>query len=222
MRKEWVVFGIILLFIGLIITSATASIQQERINARVELDHKTDSTDLFNNVSDWWIAGNFSRGRRLYLNIQPGRNPEWTTEPPTLHNLIYPLYVPVTITDPHGGETKLRVIFGSYPSDLEQHVSFWAVNVTSNDGGLIFEKSNEWQIDGITYYQELRAVVNYDGIFNATVHRALGMWGPPSILSLESLIIEIEYPYWFVIPIGATFMIVGVFLSIWATKFSKH
>ncbi|MDH5448227.1 MAG: hypothetical protein OEX01_04400 [Candidatus Bathyarchaeota archaeon] len=217
MRNEWLVFGIILLFVGLIVTSAAVSSQQEKVVSRDDVDKKLD---LLTNATFWWIAGNFSKGRRLYLSMQPG--PGWTAEPPSVYEM-YLLKVPVTITDPHGEETRLFAIFGTDPKSTQSDVvRFWGVNLTSNDGGLIFEKSNEFQMVGITYYQEISAIVTIDGVYNATVNRNIGVWSPPSILLLQSLLIENEYPYWFVIPIGIALMIAGVSLSIWVTKHPKH
>lgn len=215
MRKGLLVLGIALLFIGIIATSGAANIHEEKIISREEVDRKTAT--MLENMTSWSVSGSFSKGEKLGVVIQPGRN--WMGEPaPGYHYLI----LPVTIRDPWGDETKLKVKFTTDPFGIHPF-GFDSVELVSDGGGLTFEKSDETEtIIGTTYYQGISGIVNYDGVYNVTVHRAIGVFGPPEILKLERLLTEKVYPYWFVSPMGVGFMVAGVFLSILARKSPRH
>lgn len=215
MRKELLVLGIALLFIGVVATSIAAGIQEENVISREVLDWK--NALMLDNMTSWSVYGNFSEGRKLRVVIQPGR--DWTGEPAPGYNY---LNLPVTIRDPKDKETRLRFEFTSDPMG-EGHLQPSSVEVVSNGGGLTFEKSDELEtINGTVYYEELVGIANYNGVYNVTVGRTVGVWGPPEILELQSLEVEKVYPYWFVVVTGVAFMIVGVFLWIWVWKNPKN
>lgn len=209
MRKELLVLGIALLFVGVVATSVAANIQEEKV---VSIDWEKKP------IRVWSVSGNFSKGRKLRVYIAPGK--DWRGEPQGGMDIVN---FSVTICDPQGGKTELRAIFSSDPFASEPKLQPHAVQLVSNDGGLIFQKANELETIGETvYYGEISGIVNYDGPYNVTVYRTFGIFGPPEVLGLESLWVEKEYPYWFVIVMGVGFMVAGVFLFMWAWKSPKH
>jgi len=215
MRKELLVLGLALLFSGIIATSMAVNIQGEKIISREPATSK-HAIDLEN--QPWSVSLNFSKGRKLYAYIVPGKY--WCGEPTPGMNI---LNLSVTIIDPKGSETRLRVIFSSDPLAPEPKLQLHAVQVVSNEGGLVFEKSNVLETtDGTTYYREISAIVCYDGSYNMTVTPTFGTLGPPAALGLQSLLIEKVYPYWYVILMGVGFMVAGVFLLIWVWKNPKY
>jgi len=219
MRKELLVLGIALLFIGIIATSVAANIQEEKIFSTEEVDKKTAT--MLRDMASWSVSGNFTKGRKLYSYIQPGVN--WRASDPGPD--INFLKVKVTIHDPNGGETELKAIFSSDPLAPEPVLQPHAVQLVSNNGGLTFEKSNELEkIDEVLYYKEISGIVNSDGPYNVTVYPTFGAsrTDPPSILGLQSQLTGKEYSYWFVIPVGAGFVVAGVFLSVRARKSPQH
>ncbi len=185
--------------------------------SREQVDRKTAT--ILENMTSWSVSGNFTKGRKLYSYIQPGRDWRASDPEPGIHYLR----VKVTIRDPNGGETELKAIFSSDPIAPEAILQPHAVQVVSNNGGLTFEKSNELEtIDEVIYYKEINGIVSHDGLYNVTVYPTFGTFGPPTILGLQSLLTEKVYPYWLVIPIGVGFVVAGVFLSIWARKSPRH
>jgi hypothetical protein len=210
LRRELLVLGIMLLFIGVIATSEAIGIQEE----------KTISKDWGKtNPNAWSISGNFIKGRSLYSYIQPGK--DWSAE---YQGGINILNLSVTIQDPEGGKTKLRAVFSSDPLASDPRLQPHAVQVVSNDGGLTFEKSNELEkTDGTINYEQIRGTVTYSGVYNVTVYR----WGaftpsPPALIGLQSFLTEKFYPYWFVIVAGVASVISGVFLLVWVWKNPKN
>ena len=214
LRRELLALGTVLLFIGVVATSIAVGIQQENVISSERLGHEI-AYDLKDMIS-WSVYGNFSEGRRLRVVIQPGR--DWMAEPAAGYNY---LNLPVTIRDPNGKDTKFIVEFTQDPY-AEHNLEPSSVEVVSNGGGLTFEKSNELEtINGTVYYEELAGITNYRGVYNVTVGRTFGVFGPPEILDLYSLEVEMVYPYWFVIVAGVASMVAGVFLLIWVWKNPK-
>ena len=215
LRRELLVLGTVLLFIGVVATSIAVGIQEENVLCSDRLDHKI-AYDL-KNMTSWSVYGNFSEGRRLRVVIQPGR--DWIAEPAAGYNY---LNLPVNISDPNGKDTEFIVEFTQDPY-AEHNLQPSSVEVISNGGGLTFEKSNELEtINGTVYYEELAGITNYRGVYNVTVGRTFGVFGPPEILDLYSLEVETVYPYWFVIVAGVASMVAGVFLLVWVWKNPKN
>lgn len=215
MRRDLLVLGVILLFVGIVAISTTASIEEEKIVSRQTVGRKTASELI--DMTDWSVSGNYTKGRRLRLVIQPGN--DWMAEPaPGYHYVI----LPVTICDPEGDEMQLRVEFRKDAMGVH-NLELFSVEIVSSCGGLSFEKSNELEtINGTIYYWEISGVTNYDGIYSATVGKSWGTFGPPEILRLESLVVERSNPYWYVIPVGVGFIGSGLFLLVWVWESSKH
>ncbi len=210
MRRELLVLGTVLLFIGVVATSIAIGIQEENVISE-------DWAET--NFNAWSVSGNFTKGRKLYSYIQPGDF--WSAEPQGGINI---LNLSVTIRDPEGGKTELRAIFSSDASAPDPKLHPHAVQVVSNDGGLTFEKSNELEkIDGTICYKEIRGIVNCDGVYNVTFHGA-GPYTPlpPAVIGLQSFLTEKFYPYWFVIVAGVASMVAGVFLLVWVWKNPKN
>ena len=210
LRRELLVLGVVLLFIGVIATSKAIGIQEEKT-----ISKDWDKT----NPNAWSISGNFTKGRNLRSYIQPGKF--WSAE---YQGGINILNLTVTIRDPEGGETELRAVFSSDPLAPDPRLQPHAVQVVSNDGGLTFEKSNELEkTDGTTYYEEIRGTVTYSGVYNVTVYGSGPFTpSPPALIGLQSFLTEKFYPYWFVIVAGVASMVSGVFLLVWVWKNPKN
>lgn len=215
MRKVLFAVAMLLLFSGVIIVSATANIRQEKIIETTKVARKVASV-LDEAASSWSISGDFTKGRKLHVVIQPGRN--WVGESAPGYSYII---LNVSIRDPQGGETLVRVTFtadamGTYSLQIDR------VEVVSDGGGLTFEESDKFDtVNGTDYYDELWGIVNYSGSYNATVYRAAGVFSPPSILGLDSLLIEVEHPYLYVTVLGAGLIVISACLVIWGQK-SSH
>lgn len=210
MRRELLVLGTVLLFIGVVATSRAIGIQEEKT-----ISKDWDKT----NSNEWSISGNFTKGRTLYSYIQPGKY--WSAE---YQGGINILNLSVTIRDPEGGKTEIRAVFSSDPLAPDPKLQPYAVQVVSNDGGLTFEKSNELEkTDGTIYYKEIRGTVNCGGVYNVTAHRSGPFTpSPPALIGLQSSLTEKFYPYWFVIVAGVASMVAGVFLLVWVWKNPKN
>lgn len=209
LRRELLVLGVALLFVGVVATSVAVGIQEEKV---------ISNDWVKTNPNAWSISGNFTKGRNLYSYIQPAN--DWLAE---YQGGINILNLSVIIRDPEGGKTELRAVFSSDPMSPDPKLQPHVVQVFSNDGGLTFEKSNELETtDEAKYYEEIRGIVNCDGVYNVTANRAGPFTpSPPALIGLQSSLTEKFYPYWFVIVMGVAFMVTGAFLLIWVWKNPK-
>lgn len=209
LKKSWLFSGIILLLTGLIVTTVATTVQQEKTIFIRSVDGGLGKLE---------VSGNFSQGNRLRLEISPGE--EWymfldVTDEYNFDNIA----AYVTIVDPYGRKSELEAVFVSPPNPSAKGVTFFLAKLMSNEGGLTFEKSNEKVvINTTTYYNSLSAIVNYNGFYNVSV------WGMPTMphaLNLYEETLGKEYPYLFLIPVGATLIAVGVVLSAWTIRRRK-
>jgi hypothetical protein len=160
------------------------------------------------------VSGNFTRGRRLSLEISPAD--DWsmildeTDEYRFKHFAAY-----ITIINPYGEETKLEAIFVSPPNPQAQGLILFLVKPLFNDAELIFEKSNEkTEVNGTIYYNSISAIVKYDGFYNVSIFPV------PHALRLYEHTLGKEYPFLSLVPVGVTVMAVGAIQSGWTLK--KH
>jgi hypothetical protein len=160
------------------------------------------------------VSGNFTRGKRLSLEISPAD--DWsmildeTDEYQFKHVAAY-----ITIINPYGGETQLEAIFVSPPNPQAQGLILFLVKPLSNNAELIFEKSNEkTEVNGTIYYNSISAIVKYDGLYNVSIFPV------PHALRLYEYTLGKEYPFLPLVPVGVTVMAVGAIQSGWTLK--KH
>jgi len=194
MRKTFVAFGIILLFVGVIVASASTTLLAE------EKSHFSTRAS----VKDSWEVGPapYKRNERLMVDFLPP-NPEYDYLIPT-----YPLKIVVEITSSHGNKTVFEVIFKEIGGKLAPP----EVNVTLSEDGLTVSD----------YQYEIGGIIRHTGNYTANItSRHLGTWRPKT-LALKVEIVEKEYPYFFVLPIGIALIVVGGSLSVWGAKSSTR
>ena len=217
MRKDLLASSLILLFIGIVTISVAASIRAEVIVSRDEVKEVTGS-QLDKTASSWSISGKFSKGRKLRVVIQPGEL--WRGEPAP--GYAY-LKLPVSIYDPQGGQTNVTVVF-TMPVDPYSNIylQFDHVELEHKSSGLTFEETDKIDtVNGTEYYNDLAAIVEFDGTYKVTIFRAPGVGDPPSIFKLESLVVEWRYPYLFAIVAGGCLIFAALLLLIWTWKIKQ-
>lgn len=194
-RKSLIGLGIILLFVGVVISS--------EYNSAVEEPPEDKLVKEVNNlpVGKWEISAQFNKSEKLTVFFST----------PDLENVPAFTRFYASIVDPMGGRTNFTIDFSKKPSGLD--VNF---NVTSNDGGLIVDKPIEG-IVGVTSYNGLYTVHIYT-LFTSLYYPPDGTL--PS-LDLYKVVKKTDYPYRNILPIGIGLILVGVSLSVWAAKYSS-
>jgi hypothetical protein len=218
MRKDFLAVALILLFVGMILVSATANIQEERTLENTEVARKVGN-DLNATASSWSIAGDFTKGRKLRVVIQPGDN--WIPEPAAGYDY---LNFNVSIRDPQNGVTWLKVTYTKAAIDVDVHtLSIESAELLVDGGGLTFEESDRLEsATGTNIYDQIWGIVRFSGRYSVTVYASIGVYGPPSILELFSLLNEVQRPYLLVTVLGAGLIVAGACLLIFGQKGVQH
>jgi len=188
-RKELLAFGAILVFVGVLVSSAsTSSIE------------KLDYPIVAEAEGQWEVSADFNESEKLLVDFLP----------PKFGEYIFPngdkAVVDVEIFDPDNNKTEFRITF--YP---RRYPDF---ELLSNDGGLTVNEP----IEGVG------GVTRLNGLYTARIDEFASIYydgGPPGHLSLHKEVVEREYPYRSVLPIGVALIVAGASLSVWA-KSSKR
>ena len=194
MRKAFLAFGIILVFAGVIVVSASNTPEEKmpQISTIASAEHR------------WEVGpGRFKENEKLIVDFTPP-NPEYDLIPD------YPVRIVVEVTGPEGGKTVFAVEF---KEGFGGKLAPPKYTVVSNNDCLTVSDS----------LQDVCGIVHYTGDYFANVTtRRLGTWGPPKALFLKLEVVEMEYPFLFVQPIGIALIVVGGFLSVWGAISSKR
>ena len=161
---------------------------------------KLDYPEVKGAKEGWEVSGHFNAGEKLLVLFPP---PAWG-------EYIIPngdkATVDVEIFDPDNNKTEFRITF--YP---RRYPDF---ELLSNDGGLTVNEP----IEGVG------GVTRLNGLYTARIDEFASIYydgGPPGHLSLHKEVVEREYPYRSVLPIGVALIVAGASLSVWA-KSSKR
>jgi len=221
LRKDFLVSALVLLFIGIVIVSVTVNIKRRITISETEVEKKT-STHLDKTARSWSISGNYSKGEKLYVVIQPGDN--WYGEPQEAGPYAI-LKLPVSINDPLGRETKVYAVFMQQIYPTTGPLQLDHVELNSSSEGLTFEEVDKAEtVNGTGWYNRLWAIVEFDGNYTVTVSTTWGVVGPPRLIELKSLVVGWEYPYWFVTVAGGCLVFIALLLlwiGIWKSRQPK-
>jgi hypothetical protein len=198
MRKAFVVLGIILLFAGVIVTSASA----------IPTEKSERSTVATAPLNEWEISGRLDEGNKLSVEFNPPDLDELLVPEPTLK-----LLVEVTAVS-HGGKTVFEMEFkGGFGGNTVLN----NVTVVSKEDGLAVSNPPT-EVGGIVPYTD-------DYLANITTRKTARYITPseeefwaPSGLKIVKEVVHKEYPYLFVLPIGIMLMVVGGSLSFWGVR----
>jgi len=201
MRKAFVALGIILLFAGVIVTSASA----------IPTEKSERSTVATAPRNEWEISGRLDEGNKLSVEFNP----------PNLDELLVPepaLKLRVEVTNSHGGKTVFEMEF---KRGFGGNTVLNNVTVVSKEDGLAVSNPPT-EVGGIVPYTD-------DYLANITTRKTARYITPreeefwaPSNLRLVKEVVHKEYPYLFVLPIGIMLMVVGGSSSFWGVRSSKR
>jgi hypothetical protein len=193
-RKTELVVGILLMFVGVILSSSS-NLSSVEVTQRDELVSRS--------VNQWNVTGSFNEGEKLSLVL---------VEPQEGPMLLGGFNV--SIVDPIGNETvfyyDLLGTGGPSGPTLQYNVS-----VVKNEGGLEVPEDAHI-IGGITNYAG-----NYIACVDKIA--TLWYKGPPSVLTFYKTVEDkhVEFPHRNLLPWGLTLFFVGLGLQLWAVAFRK-
>ncbi|MCW4052800.1 MAG: hypothetical protein NWE78_06305 [Candidatus Bathyarchaeota archaeon] len=188
MKRNFLGFGIILLFVGVILFSYfnTPPVEIEEPKLLEKLENSFD------------VSAEFNKSQKLLVLFGA---PRWD---------LYPIPDPTTaivdvdVYDPYGNKTEFRVQFYK-----KQSPELW---LRSNDTGGLEVSSPLEGIVGITKYSgEYRAHIKEEAamFYNSA---------PPPTLSIFFMSIELEYPNRGFLYLGIAFVAIGFVVSVWSAR----
>jgi len=202
MRKALVALGIIMVFAGVIVTSASA----------IPTEKSERSTVATAPRNEWEISGRFNGGDKLSVEFNPPNLDELLVPEPTLKLLV-------EVADSDGGKTVFEVEFkrGFGGNTILNNVTV----VSKEDGLTVSDPPTE--VGGIVPYTD-------DYLANITTRKTARYITPreeeywaPSNLRLVKEVVHKEYPYLLpILPIGILLMVVGGSISFLGVRSSKR
>ena len=185
-------FGFILAFAGIITASISVQVRENKQSFLVQ-EHK----------DSWGTTGYFEKDDKLIFTFNPTPLEEELNPFPDGQTAT----VNVEIVNPYGNKTVFKIVF----SRVGENLAPPEFSVVSNEGSLIVSEPLE----------EVGGFVRYAGDYLANITSRYN-WGPPRTVQLYGEIVEKEYPYLFILPVGITLISVGGSLSVWGAKRSKR
>jgi hypothetical protein len=215
MRSKFLGLGLVLIFSGVVITSF--------YNAQSESYVHQQSYTKPNAFQTW---GYFSKGEELVLGIVPSDT--WLTYIDFLESSVVPEFLDVTIrveiNNTDGQKTVVDLIFITYATTSGDYarLSPQAAYTNFTTGGL----SN---FEGATGEGgAIKGIVESSGTYTATLmgiptdpNILYDLNIPPTSVSLSRFLIQKNYPYRGIWPIGVAFIVSGGFSSFWAKRQNK-
>jgi len=234
LRRELLAFGIVLVFVGLLLIPVGVSSKSLYFASDTASERVTRH-------DSWSIEGYFEENRKLTLSI--GTNPDWgwvaadfigdfpkefSKLESVLGNKPF-IYLRINVTDPDGGNTSFCVLYLQGPSgDTPEPppLTVFGIAVSSNDGGLTFSglevpKQGEYlYLDPRIVGDKICGITTLKGVYKVSVRRdpTLSSLGNPRKLELWSEIIVEDHPYLFLVPLGIGISGFGLASSLWAVR----
>jgi len=200
MRKGFVVFGVILVLAGFIVALASAIPAEKTVRSVVATAPR----------NEWGVLGRFNEGDMLSVEFVPPDLDELVIMDSTLKLLV-------EITSSAGGKTGFEMEFRR---GFGGNTILYNLTLVLNEDGLTVSDSPT----------EVGGVVLYTGDYLANVTDPKvryimpgedEFWAPGS-LQLVKFVVDKEYPYLSVLPIGVVLAVVGGLLSLWGLRSSKR
>ena len=199
MKKILVICGAILLLSGMVSISSSQIIQEKK---RLEtIAYEMDS---------WEVSGNFEEGDMLVVDFTPAL---WKRHELPDDVRPYPYkFVRIEITSPKN-ETTVFDITLMWPDGAQLPVVY-SINLTGQDG-----------LDITDPIMEVRGVVMDSGQYTARIPE-YGLWppesDPPTWIAARKEIVEREYPFAFLLPVGIVLGILGGVTLLVGIIFPRH
>jgi hypothetical protein len=143
------------------------------------------------------VTGYFSEGEKISVRFN--------------HNLSFPMpeevFIGFSAIEPSGYETRFEFELTALPPDF---VTIGILNLTVTQiGSLVFDNSSK-----STFVATATQKGNYTCVYRSPWN------GSIRALFLEKLTSTLVYPNAFLLPTGATFLIIGILLLVWGAKSS--
>jgi len=200
MKKALVIFGIILVFAGVIVASTSV----------IHTEESERSTVATAPPNEWEVSGPFNKGDMLSVEFVP----------PNLNELVIAdsnLKLSVEVADSHGGKTVFEMEFSQ--TGFGGSTILKNLTIVSNEDGLT-ASNPPTEVGGIVPHTDDYSA-NITRVRVSYIAPGEGFWVPSNLKLVKEVVCK-EYPYLFALPIGIILMVVGGCLSFWGATSSKQ
>lgn len=225
MKKDLVVLGLILIFIGLIFIPLG-------INYKTKVNLGNERT-LGESTNSWEVSTDYdvTKGNRLILEITPG---EWWWlwfEP--WQGSDFPIQadwraVDIIVTDPNGGKTNITLYYVKVQTTGTTPIAQFFGATVDSDGGLEMEEeyvigeSNKTKY--YNYNGKFAAIAKYSGEYRVRITNGYEFGSEPIKLELKEQRLVETRPYLLMVPVGGVILGFGIIIMIfgWRKEKVKH
>lgn len=229
MKKWAAIMGLVLLLTGFVVIS---SWKKPQVQTNSRSNYVEDS---------WSISDNFTKGHNITVDFQ--QSYDWSLDPyddPPDDPPYHRKHLSVSVTDTIAKTTTvIRVTLvgprgvlppALYTSRLEV---FPPVNVTQHGATIVEDNPKVDPEHGINLGQ-----AKNDGLYTITLSfepRFTSVWDkdtsgklwihetfPPTMFRAHEVSTQTDYPYTFLLPVGASLGVVGIILAVWGARSSER
>lgn len=201
------VFGIILIFVGVIFLS---------LSNTYELVHRASEVASKQNADE--VSAIFSAGENISIGFSPGD--DWSPKGGLIEDGGVLLTLNVTLISPDNGKTIFMLYFNASQEPPPSPDLPWPIYLSRVDVLLVDEDS--FRVNQPLTPEWIGGVVKQDGTFTVKSDRHPLLNTPPRYLALRRVVVEKRYPFSNLLPIGFLLGIFGIVSSLWSLKFGKR
>jgi len=169
-------------------------------------------------LNQWSVSADLEQNDKMVVEIRYGADwPRGYFEPYEENPDIGLLFVLVNVEEPSGNTTQFDVV---YAQSSDVTVALWNISVVKQGGINTTALYDQYR----NTYTAVGGIVPQNGTYTVEVDKE-GMWpsrfDPPAYLGIFKGVIEIEYPYAFLLPTGIVVGIVGTATSIYGWRSTR-
>lgn len=207
LRKKFMVFGLILIFVGVV--SVSLSNTYELVHRAVEVASKPNADE---------VSAYLSVGENVSILLSPGD--DWSPTGGLVENGGVYLTLNVTLVSPDNGKTIFRLYFNTSKEPPLSPDLPWPIQLSKVEALYVDEDSIE--VNQPLTLDWIGGVIKQNGTFTAKSDRHPFLNTPPRYLAFLRAVTERRYPYSNLLPVGSLLGVTGVVLSLWSLKSGRE
>lgn len=202
----FMVFGILLIFVGIIIIS---------LSNTYEIVHKASEVASRQNADE--ISAYFSTGENISIVLTPGS--DWSPTGGLIEDGGFFIILNVTLFSPNNGKTIFRLYFNVSQEPPFSPDQPWPIFVSKVE--LLCVDKDSLEVSYPLTPQWIGGIIKQNGTFTVKSDRHPVSKSPPSLLAFYRAVTERRYPYSNFFSTGCLLSIIGSVVSLWNLIFGK-
>lgn len=206
MRKKFMVFGLLLIFVGIVSIS---------LSNTYEIVHRAPEVASQQNADE--VSAYFSVGENISIVLSPGD--DWSPTGGIIEDGGYFLTLNVTLFSPDNGKTIFRLYFNASKEPPPAPDLPWPILLSKVE--LLCADEDSLEVSQPLTPEWIGGIIKQNGTFTAKSDRHPLLNTPPRLLAFHRAVTERRYPYSNLLPVGCLLGAVGCVTSLWSLKSDK-